>query len=162
MPSGCCCWAPTRARAPRSLDGRADAIQLVGVDFDAGTAVAFGVPRDSWVELEGHGTNRINAGLPFGGPELMASAVEDLFGIAPDYVVTIGTDGPGRISSTVSAASRSTPREITVPSDIDCPRPAWTIRRAATGSGAPRQSGSPGPATTSPAATSTGPRTTRR
>ena len=29
------------------LRGRADAIQLVGVDFEAGTAVAFGVPRDS-------------------------------------------------------------------------------------------------------------------
>ena len=35
--------------------------------------------------------NRINAGLTNGGPKLMASAVEDLFGIAPDYVVTIGT-----------------------------------------------------------------------
>ncbi|HET6667500.1 MAG TPA: LCP family protein [Intrasporangium sp.] len=73
--------------------GRADAIQLVGVDFETGSAVAFGVPRDSWVEIEGHGPDRINAGLMLGGQELMADLVEDLFAIPPDYVVTVGFGG---------------------------------------------------------------------
>jgi len=97
------------------LEGRADAIQLVGVDFDAGTAVAFGVPRDSWVELEGHGTNRINAGLPIGGTALMASAVQDLFGISPDYVVTLGTDGLAKLVDGVGGIEIDTPRDVSEP-----------------------------------------------
>ena len=97
------------------MDGRADAIQLVGVDFDAGTAVAFGVPRDSWVDLDDHGMNRINAGLPLGGTTLMASSVEDLFGITPDYVVTIGTDALAQLVDGVGGIEVDTPRDVSEP-----------------------------------------------
>lgn len=103
------------------LDGRADAIQLVGVDFEAGTAVAFGVPRDSWVDLEGHGMDRINAGLALDGPELMAGAVEDLFGVAPDYVVTIGTEGLAELVDGVGGIAIDVPQDAYVPNDIDNP-----------------------------------------
>ena len=75
------------------LEGRTDAIQLVGVDFESGSAVAFGVPRDSWVEIDGHGRNRINAALSLGGPKLVSDTVQELFRVAPDYVVTVGLTG---------------------------------------------------------------------
>ena len=65
-------------------DGRADAIELVGLDFDTGRATAVAVPRDTWIEIPGHGFGRINAALPLGGPELVADAVESLVGITPD------------------------------------------------------------------------------
>ena len=68
--------------------GRADAIQLVGVDVDTGRAAAIGVPRDFLVDIPGHGRDRINLGLQEGGPEVMARLVEDLVGIAPQYVAT--------------------------------------------------------------------------
>ncbi|HWM73980.1 MAG TPA: LCP family protein [Nocardioides sp.] len=73
-------------------DGRADAIQLVGVDLGTGNAVGIGVPRDSWVDLP-EGFDRINAALPQGGPDLVAAAVADLVGITPDYVFVSGFDG---------------------------------------------------------------------
>jgi LCP family protein required for cell wall assembly len=102
------------------LKGRADGIQLVGIDFDTGTAVAFGVPRDSWVDLEGFGMDRINAGLAKGGPELMASTVEDLFGIAPDYVVTIGIDGLSQLVDTVGGIRIDAAQPISDPEhDLD-------------------------------------------
>jgi len=75
------------------MDGRADAIELVGLDFDTGRATAVAVPRDTWVEIPGHGSNRINAALHEGGPELVADLVEELVGIPPDYVFTTGFDG---------------------------------------------------------------------
>ncbi|HET7352012.1 MAG TPA: LCP family protein [Marmoricola sp.] len=75
------------------MDGRADAIQLVGIDFDQGAAVAVGVPRDLWVETPGEGFDRINAGLRSGGPEQMARSVRRLVGVAPDFVLTTGFDG---------------------------------------------------------------------
>ncbi len=65
---------------------RADAIQLVGINTKTGAATAIGVPRDSYVAIDGSGSNRINAALYFGGPQLMAEEVKDLIGIEPDYV----------------------------------------------------------------------------
>lgn len=70
------------------LRSRADAIQLVGLNTKTGAATAIGIARDSWVSIPGHGSNRINAALYFGGPSLMADAVEGLVGIEPDYVFT--------------------------------------------------------------------------
>ena len=52
-----------------------------------------GVPRDTWVDIPGHGFDRINVALPVGGPELVADMVESLVGIPPDYVFTAGFDG---------------------------------------------------------------------
>jgi polyisoprenyl-teichoic acid--peptidoglycan teichoic acid transferase len=69
------------------LRSRADAIQLVGINTRTGAATAIGVPRDSWVSIPGRGSNRINAALYFGGPQLMADTVRGLVGIEPDYVM---------------------------------------------------------------------------
>jgi len=66
---------------------RADAIQLVGINARTGAATSIGVPRDSWVSIPGYGSNRINAALTFGGPQLMGRAVARLVGIEPDYVM---------------------------------------------------------------------------
>jgi LCP family protein required for cell wall assembly len=77
------------------MKGNADAIQLVGVNFETGSAIALGVPRDSWVDIPGYGFNRINRGLPLDGPDLMARLVRNLIGIAPQYVATTGFDGFG-------------------------------------------------------------------
>jgi polyisoprenyl-teichoic acid--peptidoglycan teichoic acid transferase len=65
---------------------RGDALQLVGFNSKTGAATIIGVPRDSWVKVDGHGKNRINSALVFGGPKLMAEEMKDLIGIQPEYV----------------------------------------------------------------------------
>jgi LCP family protein required for cell wall assembly len=65
---------------------RGDALQLVGMDTRTGAATAIGVPRDSWVDIAGHGYDKINASLYYGGPQLLGRTVGDLIGIQPDYV----------------------------------------------------------------------------
>ena len=65
---------------------RADAIQLVGFNTRTGAATAIGIPRDSYVDIPGHGRNKINASMYFGGPQLMAQSVGNMVGIRPDYV----------------------------------------------------------------------------
>lgn len=65
---------------------RGDALQLVGMNTKTGAATAIGVPRDSWVSIPGHGYNKINASLYFGGPQLLGQTVGNLVGIQPDYV----------------------------------------------------------------------------
>lgn len=75
-----------QAQAP--LTSRADAIQLIGVNLRTGAGSVLGIPRDSYVPVPGHGSNRVNAALSFGGPELMARTVGDFVGVQPDYVFT--------------------------------------------------------------------------
>ena len=43
--------------------------------------------------IAGYGSNRINASLYFGGPQLMARSVANLTGIEPDYVFVTSFSG---------------------------------------------------------------------
>jgi polyisoprenyl-teichoic acid--peptidoglycan teichoic acid transferase len=82
------------ARPGQSITrSRADAIQLTGINLRTGDATMIGVPRDSYVNIPGHGSEKINAALYFGGPQLMGRAVGNLVGVQPDYVFTAGFDG---------------------------------------------------------------------
>jgi LCP family protein required for cell wall assembly len=72
--------------------GLTDAIQLIGVKWSSGRAVAIGLPRDLWVELPS-GRARINTALADGGPEGVAREVDDLLGITPDVVMVTGARG---------------------------------------------------------------------
>ncbi len=65
---------------------RGDALQLVGMNTRTGAATSIGIPRDSYVSIPGVGSDRINAALYYGGPQLLGEAVGDLVGIEPDYV----------------------------------------------------------------------------
>ncbi|ABL81252.1 MULTISPECIES: LCP family protein [unclassified Nocardioides] len=65
---------------------RGDALQLIGMNTRTGAASAIGVPRDSWVSIPGHGFEKINAALYFGGPQLLGQTVGNLVGVQPDYV----------------------------------------------------------------------------
>ena len=45
------------------------------------------IPRDSWVNIPGHGMNKINAAFGLGGPKLMVQTVEQATGLnVNDYV----------------------------------------------------------------------------
>ena len=100
--------ADARADNP-VLRSRADAIQLVGIDAATGSAAAIGIPRDSWVDLPGHGFEKINAGLQLGGPELMAKAVEELTGISPDYVLATAFVGFRRMVTLIGGVEVQAP-----------------------------------------------------
>jgi LCP family protein required for cell wall assembly len=65
---------------------RGDALQLVGMNTRTGAATSIGIPRDSYVSIPGVGSDRINASLHYGGPQLLGETVGELVGIEPDYV----------------------------------------------------------------------------
>jgi LCP family protein required for cell wall assembly len=72
---------------------RADSIHIVGANPRLGRVSVLGIPRDSWVPIPGAGTNRINAALAAGGPELLVRTVEQLTGIPIDAYVLTGFQG---------------------------------------------------------------------
>jgi LCP family protein required for cell wall assembly len=72
---------------------RADAIHILAVNPAAGKATIVGIPRDAYVTIPDHGTNKINAALALGGPDLVVRTVEELTGITMDYWAITGFDG---------------------------------------------------------------------
>jgi LCP family protein required for cell wall assembly len=72
---------------------RSDAIMLARVTADREHAQLISIPRDSWVEIPGHGMNKINASYAFGGPSLLIRTVEQLTGARIDHFVAIDFDG---------------------------------------------------------------------
>lgn len=65
---------------------RGDALQLIGMHTKTGAITSIGIARDSYVSIDGFGSDRINAALTYGGPQLLATTVGELVGIEPDYV----------------------------------------------------------------------------
>ncbi len=65
---------------------RGDALQLIGMNTQTGAATSIGIPRDSYVTIPGYGSDRVNAALYYGGPQLLGETVGSMVGIQPDYV----------------------------------------------------------------------------
>ncbi|MCF6508459.1 LytR family transcriptional regulator [Blastococcus sp. MG754426] len=73
--------------------GRSDAIMLARLSADRQHAQLISIPRDSWVEIPGHGMDKINASYAFGGPSLLVQTVEQLTQVRIDHYVAIDFDG---------------------------------------------------------------------
>jgi LCP family protein required for cell wall assembly len=64
---------------------RSDSIHLIGVNAKTHQASILGFPRDSWVNIPGHGTGKITTAMVDGGPDLMVQTIESLTGIQIDF-----------------------------------------------------------------------------
>lgn len=91
---------------------RPDAIMLVHLPADRSSAVVVSIPRDSWVEVPGHGHAKINAAYAFGGPSLMIQTVEDLTDVRIDHFVVTGFEQFVGLTDALDGV------QITVPEDI--------------------------------------------
>ena len=75
----------------RAEGRRTDTIMLLHTG--RGPNLLLSVPRDSIVEVPGHGTTKINAAYAFGGPQLLVRTVENATDIRVDSYVEIGFAG---------------------------------------------------------------------
>ena len=74
------------ARPGEPVEGeRTDSIHILGINPAKHRASILGFPRDSYVSIPGHGANKINAAMTFGGPELVVDTVEHVTGIQLDF-----------------------------------------------------------------------------
>lgn len=74
---------------PGEKGGRSDSIMLMSYNRKMGTVKLTSFMRDTWVRIEGHGWNRINAAYSFGGVGLSVNTVNDNFGLDIQNYVTI-------------------------------------------------------------------------
>ena len=52
-----------------------------------GVSRRLSIPRDTWVNIPGHGQSKINAAYAYGGPALAIKTIEAFTGITIDHVV---------------------------------------------------------------------------
>jgi LCP family protein required for cell wall assembly len=97
-------------------DARSDAIMIARVSGDRQHAQVVSIPRDSWVDIPGHGKNKINAAYAFGGPTLLIQTVEQLTGVRIDHYAAISfngliqvTDDLGGVDVNVAATTTNGP-----------------------------------------------------
>jgi len=103
------------AAAPDFVFGqqRSDVIMVATVAQDGQSASVVSIPRDSWVNIPGHGMNKINAAYSFGGPALLIQTVEQLTRVRMDHFAVIDfagfaqmTDAVGGIDVNVGVTSQ--------------------------------------------------------
>ena len=64
-----------------------DTLMLVHVSADRSRVTVVSIPRDSWVNIPGHGMSKINAAYGYGGARLMVQTVEQATGLTVnDYI----------------------------------------------------------------------------
>jgi LCP family protein required for cell wall assembly len=73
--------------------GLSDSIHIIALNPEKHRVSILGIPRDSYVPIPGHGSNKINGAMPLGGPELTIQTVEQLTGIRFDYYVLTSFEG---------------------------------------------------------------------
>lgn len=66
---------------------RGDALHVVGLNPGAGKATILNIPRDTWVDIPGHGQGRINEAYRYGGAQMQAQTVRNLTGAPITYVL---------------------------------------------------------------------------
>ena len=76
-----------------SSPGRSDAMLLAHVDFAHNLINVLSIPRDSAVRIPGHGITKINAAHSIGGNDLSMETIHSVFGVQPDYYVSLNFEG---------------------------------------------------------------------
>jgi LCP family protein required for cell wall assembly len=105
---------------------RADTIMLVHTDPRLQKAIVLSFPRDLWVNVPGHGMDKINSafegGIENGGPLLMANTISALTGLRIDHYLYVDLQGfqdvvnkLGGVDMCIPAYDVNTPGYVTTP-----------------------------------------------
>jgi len=102
-------------------DGRSDTIMLCRIDPNTKQVSILSIPRDTKVDLPGHGTQKINAAMAFDGPAGAVNAISAFVGVPIAHYVEIDFSGFKDIVDalggvTVNVPANTTYDGVTVPS----------------------------------------------
>jgi LCP family protein required for cell wall assembly len=105
-------------------ENRADTIMLVHTDPNLEKAIILSFPRDLWVQIPGHGSDKINAsfegGVEGGGPDLVARTVRSLTGLRVDHVLYVDLAGFQGVVDTLGGVDMCIPAEnVNTPGYVD-------------------------------------------
>src|SRR3984957_4246091 len=74
-------------------EGTLNSDSIMLLHTGSGRPVLISIPRDSYVDIPGHGYNKINAALAYGGASLLVQTVENATGLKITHYMGIGFGG---------------------------------------------------------------------
>lgn len=80
---------------------RTDSMIILSVNMATKQAKLTSLLRDTWVPIEGHGKNRLNACTVFGGPDLLMKTINEQFGMNISQYVMINITGLADVIDTL-------------------------------------------------------------
>lgn len=92
---------------------RSDTMMVIHIPADHDEIGIVSIPRDSWVQVPGHGPAKINAAYSWGGPALAVETVEKLTGVRMDHVAVIDWEGFKRITDLLGGVEVTIPNTVT-------------------------------------------------
>ena len=72
---------------------RTDTIMLMHIPYGGGQRVLVSIPRDSYVNIPGHGMGKINSAFSLGGAQLLVKTIEQAAGVHIDHYMEVGFSG---------------------------------------------------------------------
>lgn len=100
-------------RADGSIAGeRSDTMMLARIAANRQSVSLISIPRDSWVEVPGHGDSKINAAFALGGPALAVQTVENLSGVRIDHVAVIDWEGFKQLTDALGGVTVKIPKTV--------------------------------------------------
>lgn len=97
------------AEAQYVTGARADTIMVLHIPEDGSAAYLISVMRDTWVNIPGYGSHKVNAGLNYGGVDLQVATIEQLLGIQMDHVAEIDFQGFKALVDTLGGVTVQVP-----------------------------------------------------
>ena len=94
---------------------RADVIIVATIRPDDKEVSLFSIPRDTRVTIEGHGKDKINHAMAFGGIPLITDSVELLLGIHIDHAVKVNFDGFINVIDALGGVNINVPEKMYKP-----------------------------------------------
>ena len=92
--------------------GTENSDSLLLLHIGSGRPVLLSIPRDSYVPIPGHGDNKINAALAFGGPSLLIQTVEQVTGLRINHYMGIGFGGLVSVVNQVGGVTMCLPKAL--------------------------------------------------
>ncbi|MBC1591626.1 LCP family protein [Listeria welshimeri] len=82
--------------------GRSDSLMIAHYNTKRNTPKLVSIMRDTYVDIPGHGKNKINAAYSYGGPELVRQTIKENFGVDVEYYVVANFEGFPKIVDTLA------------------------------------------------------------
>lgn len=101
--------------------GRSDALMLVRLTADRQHAYVVSLPRDSWVDIPGHGMDKLNAAYSYGGQPLAVRTVEQLTDVRIDHVAVVDMAGFRELTDALGGVTITVPEDVTDPHFVSFP-----------------------------------------
>ncbi|MFW0182837.1 LCP family protein [Rothia sp. CCM 9417] len=97
------------AEAQYVTGARADSIMVLHIPEDGSAAYLISIMRDTWVNIPGYGSHKVNAGLNYGGVDLQVATIEQLLGMQMDHVAEIDFEGFKALVDTLGGVTVDVP-----------------------------------------------------